>query len=315
MGHLWATQRAKSPEEAKCVDDMYRLMEEIGRGSISVVRKGLPWENDSNSEGEQSSKAVAVRVIKRIKGIERGSKGHEALFEELRIQALLRHQNICRIFEVFNEPEAMNITMELLDGGDLHTRIIVRERFEEGEAASVVYGVASALQFMHERGVVFRDLKPENIRFPDPFDSSQPKLVNFSLARDMRRSGDTKGPVGILTPCGSPGYVAPEILHQKIYNEAVDLWSLGVILYTMLCGYPPFYHEKHATLFEIIKAGDYEFHESHWGSVSDPAKHLISRLLCVDPGRRPSASQTVRTTWVYLKRFQYKQHVEEMLKP
>mmetsp|Transcript_642 Transcript_642/g.964 ORF Transcript_642/g.964 Transcript_642/m.964 type:complete len:226 (-) Transcript_642:419-1096(-) len=201
----------------------------------------------------------------------------------------LRHPNIPGVLDVYDTQKKVYVVMELLDGGDLFDRIVAKNKLSEVEAAKITRSLALALNHMHERGIIHRDLKPENILFAEYCDSGTPKVCNFSLAKDRtnaRFGTEIKSAAGdddgnkVTTPCGTPGYVAPEILEQKSYDERIDIWSLGVITYSMLCGYPPFFHEKHAQLFELIKAGEYSFHGEHLQhTVIDQPKIIVLFVL------------------------------------
>lgn len=133
-------------------------------------------------------------------------------------------------------------------------------------------------------GVVHRDLKPENLLYTSPEPDAIVKISDFGLAKVI--SNDL-----MTTACGTPGYVAPEILHGQGYDMGVDYWSIGVIMYVLLCGYPPFYEESNEKLFEVIKAGAIEFASPHWDNISNAAKDLIRNLLKVDPKQRFDASK------------------------
>lgn len=141
-----------------------------------------------------------------------------------------------------------------------------------------------------------RDLKPENLLLTSKNDDADVKLADFGFA--------AKAPTQCLTTqCGTPGYVAPEILKDKPHGRPVDLWSLGVIAYILLGGYPPFHDENQKNLFRLIKAGRYEFHPEYWGGVSEEAKDFIRHLLEVNPDKRYTADQALKHSWVMLLGF------------
>lgn len=132
---------------------------------------------------------------------------------------------------------------------------------------------------MHSQGVVHRDLKPENLLYYSADEDSKIMISDFGLSK-IEDSGI------MATACGTPGYVAPEVLAQKPYGKAVDVWSIGVISYILLCGYPPFYDENDANLFAQILKGDFEFDSPYWDDISDSAKDFIRHLMCVDVDKR-----------------------------
>lgn len=123
-------------------------------------------------------------------------------------------------------------------------------------------------------------------------DDSDIKIADFGFAKKV------KSPNSLTTQCGTPGYVAPEILEGKPYDTQADMWSLGVIVYILLGGYPPFIEQNQRELFRKIRKGQYEFHEEYWGQVSDDAKNLISKLLTVNPAQRYDSKGTMKNTWI-----------------
>ncbi|NXG50617.1 MKNK2 kinase, partial [Psilopogon haemacephalus] len=200
------------------------------------------------------------------------------------------------------------------------THIHRRRHFNELEASEVVQDIASALHFLHNKGIAHRDLKPENILCESPDQVSPVKICDFDLGSGIKLNGDCS-PIStpeLLTPCGSAEYMAPEVVEAfneeaSIYDKRCDLWSLGVILYIMLSGYPPFVghcgsdcgwdrgeacHTCQNMLFESIQEGKYEFPDKDWAHISFGAKDLISKLLVRDAKKRLSAAQVLEHPWV-----------------
>ena len=139
--------------------------------------------------------------------------------------------------------------------------------------------------------IIHRDLKPENLLYASKDEASIIKISDFGLARFLQGELAT-------TACGTPGYVAPEILEGKGYGKEVDYWSIGIILYILLCGFPPFYEENNQKLFDIIKKGEFEFPSPYWDDVSEAAKELVRKLLHVDPKKRMTAAELLVDPWV-----------------
>jgi len=183
--------------------------------------------------------------------------------------------------------------MELLTGGELFDRIVAKGSYSEKEASDLIKDIASAILYLHSIGIVHRDLKPENLIYLSPKNDSPIKITDFGLAK--YRSGKD---MAMTTACGTPGYVAPEVLKNEPYDKAVDMWSLGVILYILLCGFPPFYHESTAQLYKQIKKGEYDFPDPYWTDISDSAKDLVRCLLCVPPKDRYTAAQVLAHPWI-----------------
>ena len=172
--------------------------------------------------------------------------------------------------------------MEKCIGGELFDRIVEKDHYSESEAANALLPVIDAIKYCHSMGIVHRDLKPENLLYTSPDNSAIIKVTDFGLARFYDDDVMT-------TACGTPGYVAPEILLGKGYGLEVDYWSIGVILYIILCGFPPFYEESNQALFETIKAGSFEFPSPFWDDISDMAKDLVTNCLKVNPSERFNA--------------------------
>lgn len=164
----------------------------------------------------------------------------EALRTEVAILERMDHANIVRMRGVYDTPKTFYMVLELMTGGELFDRIVSKGKYSEKEASDVVRNLADALHYCHQRGVVHRDLKPENLLYSDTTDAAQIKIADFGLAKLLNQTQL------MATACGTPGYVAPEILLGKPYSDKVDMWSLGVITYILLCGFPPFYDENNA---------------------------------------------------------------------
>mmetsp|Transcript_11707 Transcript_11707/g.28520 ORF Transcript_11707/g.28520 Transcript_11707/m.28520 type:complete len:243 (+) Transcript_11707:2-730(+) len=193
---------------------------------------------------------------------------------------------------VVNEPKKINLVMELVSGGELFDRIVSRGSYTEADAALCIRQICGALQYMHKMGICHRDLKPENILYATPDPDAPIKLADFGLAKVV--SSDAI----MQTACGTPGYVAPEILQNQGFGVEVDCWSVGVILYILLCGFPPFYEEELPKLFSTIMQGKYDFPSPWWDNVSDDAKDLVQKLLVVDPKARYTADDVLEHQWI-----------------
>ena len=179
-----------------------------------------------------------------------------------------------------------------MSGGELFDRVVAKAYYNEREARDVCRTLLEAIDFCHMRRVAHRDLKPENLLLVSEDSDSDVKLADFGFAKRV------PGPNSLSTQCGTPGYVAPEILEGKKYDVKADMWSIGVILYILMGGYPPFIENNQRDLFRKIRKGDYEFHPEYWSAVSDNAKHLISSLLTVNPDLRLSAGEALGNSWM-----------------
>ena len=156
--------------------------------------------------------------------------------DEVEIMHRIQHEHCVTLFEMFETNKKIYMVMELLTGGELFDRIVQKGSYSEKEASECIASVTSAIQYLHNTGIVHRDLKPENLIYLSPDLESPIKITDFGLAKFRSAKADASS---MTTACGTPGYVAPEVLKNEPYNKAVDLWSLGVILYILLCGFPP----------------------------------------------------------------------------
>ncbi|XP_039740286.1 ribosomal protein S6 kinase alpha-5 [Pteropus medius] len=256
----------------------------LGEGSFSICRKCIH---------KKSNQAFAVKII---------SKRMEANTQK-EITALKLcegHPNIVKLHEVFHDQLHTFLVMELLNGGELFERIKKKKHFSETEASYIMRKLVSAVSHMHDVGVVHRDLKPENLLFTDENDNLEIKVIDFGFAR--LKPPDNQP---LKTPCFTLHYAAPELLNHNGYDESCDLWSLGVILYTMLSGQVPFQsHDRSLTctsaveIMKKIKKGDFSFEGEAWKNVSQEAKDLIQGLLTVDPNKRLKMSGLRYNEWL-----------------
>ncbi|KAJ9578919.1 hypothetical protein L9F63_004876, partial [Diploptera punctata] len=244
----------------------------LGDGSFSVCRK---------CRNRQTGQEFAVKII---------SRKIDCTREINLLRACQGHPNIVTLHDVYHDEAHTYMVLELLRGGELLERIRKRNWFTESEASQIMRKLVSAVDFMHKRGVVHRDLKPENLLFTDDTDEADIKIVDFGFARLIQE----KEPMH--TPCFTLYYAAPEVLKEATsrtstgYDQNCDLWSLGVILYTMLSGRVPFYtrsrYDSAASVISRIKGGVIDFNAEAWSYVSSQAKHITMGLLTVDPKKR-----------------------------
>uniref|UniRef100_W5K3N1 Ribosomal protein S6 kinase n=1 Tax=Astyanax mexicanus TaxID=7994 RepID=W5K3N1_ASTMX len=256
----------------------------LGEGSFSICRQ---------CTHKKSGQKYAVKIV---------SKRMEAQTQK-EIAALKlcdRHPNVVKLHEIYHDQLHTYLVLELLRGGELLDRIRRKQHFSETEASRIMRRLVSAVSHMHDVGVVHRDLKPENLLFTDESENSEIKVIDFGFAR-------LKPPDNQLlkTPCFTLQYAAPEILTYDGYDESCDLWSLGVILYTMLSGQVPFQCQEksltHTSAEEImkkIKHGDFSFQGEAWRNVSEQAKELIQELLTVDPNKRIKMRELRYNAWL-----------------
>lgn len=258
----------------------YDIKALIGRGSFSrVVRV----------EHKSTRQPYAIKMIET-----RYREGREVCESELCVLRRVRHTNIIQLMEVFETAERVYMVMELATGGELFDRIIARGSFTERDATRVLQMVLDGVKYLHTLGITHRDLKPENLLYYHPGPDSKIIITDFGLA-SSRKKGDE---CLMKTTCGTPEYIAPEILVRKPYTNAVDMWALGVISYILLSGTMPFEDDNRMRLYRQILKGKYSFSGEPWPSVSNLAKDFVERILTVDPSERLTAGQALKHPWI-----------------
>uniref|UniRef100_A0A667WVC2 Calcium/calmodulin-dependent protein kinase 1Da n=1 Tax=Myripristis murdjan TaxID=586833 RepID=A0A667WVC2_9TELE len=266
----------------KQVDDIKKIFdfkEILGTGAFSEVVL---------AQEKLTGRMFAVKCIPK-----KALKGKESSIEnEIAVLRKIKHENIVALEDIYESPNHLYLIMQLVSGGELFDRIVEKGFYTEKDASTLIRQVLDAVNYLHKMGIVHRDLKPENLLYFNPQDESKIMISDFGLSK-MEGSGDV-----MSTACGTPGYVAPEVLAQKPYSKAVDCWSIGVIAYILLCGYPPFYDENDSKLFEQILKADYEFDAPYWDDISDSAKDFISSLMEKDPAKRYTCEQALRHPWI-----------------
>jgi len=251
----------------------------LGEGSYGSVSKA------------KSKTTGATRAVKSISKAQ--MKNLDRFKQEIAIMKIMDHPNIIKLYENFEDHRNIYLVLELCTGGELFDRIIDAGHFTESQAATVMQHMFRAMLYMHENKICHRDLKPENFLFvtKDPIEKATIKVIDFGLACKF-----TKDQV-LTTKAGTPYYVAPQVLAGK-YDQAADLWSLGVIMYVLLCGYPPFYGETDADVLAKVRLGNFSFNAADWKSVSEDAKTLIRMLLKMNPKDRYDAKMALNHEWV-----------------
>ncbi|KAG7050610.1 CAMK/RAD53 protein kinase [Colletotrichum scovillei] len=266
----------------------YTLLEKLGKGHFAEVFLCV-----EKSTGQR----YAVKIFTKTPGMEERSK-QEGLQQEIAVLMGVSHPNVLCLKDTFNERNAVYLVLELAPEGELFNFIVMRQKVSEDETRKLFKQLFQGIKYLHDRNIVHRDIKPENILMVDK--ELNVKLADFGLAKIIGEESFT------TTLCGTPSYVAPEILaegrHRK-YTKAVDIWSLGVVLYICLCGFPPFSDELYSkefpyTLSQQIKSGRFDYPSPYWDSVGDPALDLIDSMLVVDPERRFTVDQCLNHPWM-----------------
>ncbi|KAF2124392.1 calcium/calmodulin-dependent protein kinase-like protein [Dothidotthia symphoricarpi CBS 119687] len=303
------------------------LVEKMGDGAFSNVYRA---RDTTGQWGE-----VAIKVVRKFEmNSQQGDKHvhpdfktpkaaeRANILKEVQIMRQLDHPNIVKLIDFSESRQYYYIVLELCPGGELFHQIVRLTYFSEDLSRHTIIQVAKALQYLHEEaGVVHRDIKPENLLFyPTPFIPTRnphPKGPDDEDKADEGEyvKGTGAGGIGVIkiadfglskvvwdsqtmTPCGTVGYTAPEIVKDERYSKSVDMWAMGCVLYTLLCGFPPFYDESIQTLTEKVARGQYTFLSPWWDDISKSAQDLVSHLLTVDPEKRYDINQFLNHPWI-----------------
>merc|ERR1712087_59933 len=255
----------------------------IGEGAFARVRK-ITRKSDK-----------AVFALKMIKKKGKSAEDIAALQREIEVLQKCDHSNVVRLGDWCDTKKRIYMVVEFCDGGDVFERVVEYKKFSERSAIHVVQQVASGLEHVHRLGFVHRDLKPDNLMYLTKERDAEIKIIDFGLAGDCSRP-----PYTCKTPCGTAHYAAPEVLSSLEYDTSADMWSLGVIIYTLLCGFPPFFDANNnmKNLYHLIKKGQYSFPSPFWDDISQDAKDLIKTLLVKDPKERLTAEEVLKHSWV-----------------
>ncbi|KAJ7507580.1 kinase-like domain-containing protein [Mycena galericulata] len=304
----------------------FKIVEKMGDGAFSNVYHALD---------RTTNKKVAVKVVRKfeLNASQDGDKHLNPKFKkkprvteranilkEVQIMRGTNHPSIVRLISFSESEEHYFLVLELMEGGELFHQIVKLTYFSENLSRHVILQVANGIRYLHEeRGVVHRDIKPENLLFERipitpskvpvhrPYDEEKEdegefipgvggggigrvKIADFGLSKVVWNEET-------MTPCGTVGYTAPEIVKDERYSKSVDMWALGCVLYTLLCGFPPFYDESINVLTEKVARGYYTFLSPWWDDISGTAKDLIQHLLCVDPAQRYTIDEFLAHPW------------------
>ncbi|RMD43908.1 hypothetical protein DV735_g1177, partial [Chaetothyriales sp. CBS 134920] len=279
--------RYPSKRHASGFHSQYRILQQLGKGHFATVYLCVQ---------RSSGFKFAVKKFEKRLGESQRSQT-EGLQQEIAMLMSVSHPNVLCLKDTFDEHDGVYLVLELAAEGELFNWIITKQKLSEAETRKVFIQLFQGTKYLHERNIVHRDIKPENVLLTDK--NLSVKLADFGLAKIIGEESFT------TTLCGTPCYVAPEILqnsrHRK-YTKAVDIWSLGVVLYICLCGFPPFSDELYTnqnpyTMAQQIKLGRFDYPSPYWDSIGDPALDLIDRMLTVDVRRRLTIDECLEHPW------------------
>ncbi|KAG5274591.1 hypothetical protein AALO_G00137980 [Alosa alosa] len=258
------------------IKDLFDFREVLGSGSFSQVF----LVKEKKTGNFYALKCVKKKLLH-----------HSNLENEINVLRSIKHSNVIGLHDFYETRTHYYLVMELVSGGELFDRIIDRGMYTEKDASHVIRQVLEAVSYLHKNSIVHRDLKPENLLYHNPDEDAKIMISDFGLSKMSDH--------GVMsTRCGTPGYVAPEVLAQKPYNKAVDCWSIGVIAYILLCGYPPFYEDNETKLFSKIMKAEYAFHSPYWDEISESAKDFIRHMMEKNPKKRYTTEQALLHPWI-----------------
>ncbi|CAD8061662.1 unnamed protein product [Paramecium primaurelia] len=260
------------------ISNFYKIEKSLGSGAFGEVRLVIHKSSGCRRAMKQ------IRKDKIIKDDE------ENMFSEVNTLKELDHPNIVKLHELFQDTKNYYLITEFLEGGELFQKITEMKYFTEKMAADIMKQILGGVVHCHEKKIVHRDLKPENILFENKKQNSNLKIIDFGTSKKVESNQN------LTKRLGTPYYIAPEVLKRN-YNEKCDVWSCGVILYIMLCGYPPFGGQDQEIL-QNIEIGKYEFDPEDWNKISEEAKNLIKKMLTKDYTQRISAQEAFNDPWI-----------------
>lgn len=250
----------------------------IGNGYYGSVREAFAY---------QTRNTVAIKSIDKV------SQSAEQLRREVSLLQSVNHPSIMKLIDVCEDDQYVHIVTEKYSGGELFDKIMNQgSGLQEAEACRIIYSLLSAVDHLHRRDIVHRDIKPENVMFVSSEEGSGVKLIDFGLARKH----DSRREAPMCNPVGSAYYMAPELL-QRCYGKSCDIWTLGVVAYVLLCGYPPFNGFSDKEIFDRILTGELHFEPERWYGVSEEAKDFVRCLLQRDTRLRPRSDLAMLHPW------------------
>ncbi|XP_037315463.1 serine/threonine-protein kinase 33-like [Pungitius pungitius] len=268
--------------------DIYTFGRQLGQGSFGVVYEATHIETQTKWAIKEVCRPAA------------GSRRAKMLSHEINILKQVYHAHIIHLQEVYHTAQMTYLVIDLCEGGDLKQLLQRKKYFTEDETRHIICSLADAVAYLHKRDIVHRDLKLENILVMNDLGEEEERRIIIQVA-DFGLSVKTNGVriENMMTEtCGTLIYMAPEVMSGRAYSQWCDVWSIGVVMYILLCGEPPFLSKTRTNLLKEIMDKEITFHQPIWGTVSDAAKNLLTCLLKADPAYRMSANQLLENPWI-----------------
>eukprot|EP00613_Pedinella_sp_CCMP2098_P048587 CAMPEP_0171833270 /NCGR_PEP_ID=MMETSP0992-20121227/9801_1 /TAXON_ID=483369 /ORGANISM="non described non described, Strain CCMP2098" /LENGTH=393 /DNA_ID=CAMNT_0012448897 /DNA_START=38 /DNA_END=1219 /DNA_ORIENTATION=- len=275
-------------------NESYEVMNQIGEGSTALVFK-VRRKTAPSSLNDLDEEILAVKVMDKSKF---SPEDLGELLKEAEYLRELNHRSIIKIHDFYNDSSDKSyMVLELVSGGDVFERLEEKTVYSEPAARSLIRNLMEALKHMHGKGIAHRDIKLAALMLREKKSDSEVVLMDFGLA--ARTGGPRKRP--LTDECGTPGYAAPEVLKCGPYGVECDIWSTGVLAFTLLGGYPPFHSEDEAEVFAKTTGADFTFDPEFWAAVTPAAKEFIASLLVVSQDKRPTAEECLQSVWLSSK--------------
>ncbi|XP_008005870.3 serine/threonine-protein kinase 33 isoform X3 [Chlorocebus sabaeus] len=275
-------------ENGAAIEEIYTFGRILGKGSFGMVIEATDKETETKW------------AIKKVNKEKAGSSAVKLLEREVNILKSVKHEHIIHLEQVFETPKKMYLVMELCEDGELKEILDRKGHFSENETRWIIQSLASAIAYLHNNDIVHRDLKLENIMVKSSLTDDNNeinlniKVTDFGLAVKKQSRSEAM----LQATCGTPIYMAPEVINAHDYSQQCDIWSIGVIMYMLFCGEPPFLASSEEKLFELIRKGELHFENPVWNSISDCAKSVLKQLMKVDPAHRITAKELLDNQWL-----------------
>jgi len=274
-----ATLEADINKPDHVFENDYVIDKELRAGSFGVV---------STTRHKKTNELFAVKVVNRAKLTKKDDEVH---FREIAMMKdMIGIENIVRLVDIYITPEAFYFVQVFARGGDVFDRLVKRKSYTELDARVLSDVLIKTMRDMHKKKICHRDLKPENILLKCPKDDASIMVADFGFTKYVPEEG-------LKTRCGTPAFIAPEILVGKCYNTQADMWSVGCIVFMLIGGYPPFRDTTHRGLFRKIRGANFMFDISRWKNASMQSRELITNLLTVEPSQRLDANKSLLMPW------------------